>query len=1062
MTIFLMIPLATMLFIGGVQVYSFCQDLIEARQIKLSVATSLQLDEIVHEIQKERGLTAGYTAGKNKQQKKILHKQRAQTDIKIEQFEQLSNRISDADWSQQSLSGKQSIEQNLTKIAKVFEQLKVTREAVDNINHFESFKYYSKINQKLIVLIQQVQTASGSSSHIRNSHNYIRLLRLKESAGQERGTINGVLASGQLDLRKLQQINTYAVNQEQQIQHFLVTAEPDHKQKLLAQLGSQVNHRVMDVRAWFKENLAKGNIINDIQYLLGYSGLTHSFKNYVLRGDDHYIEQFDIKANEIRMKIKVFKSQAELERADFLAIEFIKRTVSAFQNAMLKAIKLRENNATIEQIDKLVKIDDSAAIIALSRLRKDSFIIDPISWWHVSSKRISLFQQVSDRISKEMLEQANAGQQYAIVKVVFVLLLLLFTFLVSVGLASTFLKRLVSEVEAIAGAMAVMSKPLDFDQPIKVQGSDEVSQIAIAFNKMLVQRHKSEGDSLIYATVFEHASEGIMITNAQNEIEMINPAFSEISGYSRDEVVGKLPSLFQSGRHEKKFYQGLWQDLLADNSWQGEIWNKRKNGEVYPQFLTISVVKDQNNTITQHISLFSDMTKFKQYEQDIWHQANFDALTGLPNRKLCLGRLNHEIEMEQRANGHLALMFIDLDRFKYVNDTLGHKSGDELLQITAKRLSDCVRKTDTVARFGGDEFVIILPNIQNSCAIERLADSIISSLATPFILSNQHEAIVSASIGITSYPSDGTDATELLKNADTAMYQAKDDGRNTFRFFTKMMNQLVTEHMKLELELRKAIERQEFILHYQPVVSLSTGEVIGAEALIRWQHPCKGLISPDNFIGLAEETGLIEPIGKWVLQQAIADLKRWHQLGYKLHVAVNVSGRQCQQNCQPSIHDVIKDILRVNDIEPLYLKMEITESLLMDKSQQTIALLNSIRKLGVDIHMDDFGTGYSSLSYLKLFPIDVLKIDRSFISGATEDQIDARLVEAVILIGHSLNLKLVGEGIETIEHLEFVKQLGCDYGQGYYISKPLELASFIDFITRENSFHQASLLTSST
>ena len=584
-----------------------------------------------------------------------------------------------------------------------------------------------------------------------------------------------------------------------------------------------------------------------------------------------------------------------------------------------------------------------------------------------------------------------------------------------------------------------------FNQPLLVRGNDEITDMVIAFNQMLAERNKSEGEQKISAAVFKYASEAIMITNANNKIETVNPAFCQISGYAIEEVLGKSPNILNSGIHDSHFYQIMWQALEQDNCWQGEIWNKRKNGEIYPEFLAISVVRDQNKDPIQYISLFSDITKHKKYEEDIWLQANYDSLTGLPNRNLCLERLQSELDHIQIHDGEVALLFIDLDRFKNVNDTWGHNSGDELLKIAAIRLKSCIREKDTVARFGGDEFVVLLVGLSNRFAIERVVKNILATLSMPFHLSGNNEAVISASIGLTLGPSDGENVEFLLKNADTAMYQAKAAGRNTYQFFTKSMNETVSKRMYIEQALRQAIKQQEFVLHYQPVVSLDNGEIVGVEALIRWQHPNKGLIFPDDFIEIAEETGLIEPIGQWVIEQACADLRHWHDLGLIIQVAVNVSSRQCKQTSQTPIKDIISKALKTNNIEASFLKVEITESLLMDNSQEMITTLQEIRSLGGAIHMDDFGTGYSSLSYLKHFPIDVLKIDRSFIEGAIDDKTDASLVEAVVLIGHSLSLKLVGEGIETQQHYDYLRSLGCDYGQGYLMSKPISAAELIVF-----------------
>ena len=1048
--VFLTVPLISVLVFGGLQTNSHYQDLIYARQNKLSVGISLQLDNLIHELQKERGLTEGFVGSNGKQFRNELSKQREQTDLEVRRSLDLRNKIKKTNWPLRSLSTPITISKNYLQITKDLKQLKLKRESVDQLEKVDYFNCYTSLNIRLLQLIEQVQTISKETNQTRYSNDFIKLLWLQERAGQERGALNRILTSDKLETQNLQQLLTFAATQNELMQGFMSTATEHHKQNLTSQLQSPVNQQVVSIRKAIIRHMIRSDIIDDIQRMIGYNGLIHNFKNFILRGEQQYADEFNANFKAILGRINDYRSLPELSHQDLEALAIIEQTMVKYQENIPIAMALQHTGTSIEEIDSMVRVDDYSALQAINHLKQSTPFISHSEWWRISSKRIALFRQLSTHVRDDMKNLAANVESSSAKSLIIYLLLFFLTLSLSLYLSYLLLKRLVGEIGAIAAAMKRMQTKHDFNKPLNVHGNDEISLMAEAFNDMLKERQKADGESKISAAVFEYASEAIMITNADNKIEIVNPAFSAISGYSKTDVIGKPPSVLQSGRHDAKFYQNMWSSLLEHGSWQGEIWNRRKNGEIYPEFLATSVVRDKNNNIIQYISLFSDMTKHKKYEEDIWQQANFDDLTGLPNRNLCLDRLNHEIQAAERNSNRLALLFIDLDRFKYVNDTLGHNSGDELLQIAAKRLEKCIRKGDTVSRIGGDEFVVILPRPGNEYSIERVTECIINSLSTPFHLSSQHEAIISASIGITLYPFDGSNVETLLKNADTAMYQAKENGRNTFKFFTDEMNKAVMEYMQLELELRKAVRNHNFCLHYQPVVSLTTGEIIGAEALIRWNHPTQGLIYPDRFIYIAEETGLIEPMGKWVLQQSLKDLKKWHSLGHKLHVAVNVSSRQCNQNSQEPINKVISKALLGNNLEPRYLKVEITESLLMDDSQETIDTLQDIRDLGVAIHMDDFGTGYSSLSYLKRFPIDVLKIDRSFISGALVDPSDASLVEAVVMIGHSLNLKLVGEGIETQQHFDYLKGLGCDYGQGYHMSKPLEAEQFIDFIKKNH------------
>jgi diguanylate cyclase (GGDEF)-like protein/PAS domain S-box-containing protein len=897
--------------------------------------------------------------------------------------------------------------------------------------------------------MSQVQVRIKSTDYNRSSLDFINFIRLQEKAAQERGVLNGILHSKQVDISQLQQTISYGDAQDRLIADLFSISETHHQQWLSKQLSTATHQQVLAVRLRLNEKLARQEKLYNLEHGLGYAGVIHHFKNYILRGEKQYIEKFNSSLVSVSKNISAFKQLNNLTQQELESIQVLESTINHYRQNLLTAQRLKKEGLAIHKIDVRVRLDDTAATFAISQLQQYEINVTSHDWWQLASEHIDLFREVSDHIRIEMSNAATDSQRKASVAMFSFIGIFIVAFLFVLSLSFTIVKRIVQRIEAIADAMKQMQIDHKFNLPLTVDGIDEVAEMATAFNQMLAERKKSESELKISAAVFKYASEAIMITNEDNIIETVNPAFCIISGYKALEVIGKSPNVLSSGKHTANFYHSMYKELEKENSWQGEIWNKRKNGEIYPEFLAISVVRDTNNKPIQYISLFSDITKHKKYEEDIWLQANYDSLTGLPNRKMCLERLHFEVNDEKSHSNQLALMFIDLDRFKNVNDTWGHNSGDELLKLVALRLKNCTRESDTVARFGGDEFVVILAKTINRLDIERIAKNILNTLSAPFILSSDNrsgtnEAVVSASIGITLSPTDGSNAEVLLKNADTAMYQAKESGRNGYKFFTSSMNEIVTARMKVEQALRRAVKKQEFILHYQPVVSLSTGEFIGAEALIRWQHPEDGLVYPDSFIGIAEETGLIEPIGQWVIEQACQDLKHWHAIGLKIQVAVNVSSRQCKQTSEIPITHVIRKALDDNNISPSYLKIEITESLLMDNSQEMISSLQEIRDLGVGIHMDDFGTGYSSLSYLKHFPIDVLKIDRSFIEGAISDKTDASLVEAVVLIGHSLQLKLVGEGIETQQHFDYLASLGCDYGQGYFISKPIPVKDFIN------------------
>jgi len=560
----------------------------------------------------------------------------------------------------------------------------------------------------------------------------------------------------------------------------------------------------------------------------------------------------------------------------------------------------------------------------------------------------------------------------------------------------------------------------------------------IAHRQLELDKKQSEKQLLLAQQVFDTTSEGIMVVDRNEKIISVNPAFSSITGYAKEEVLGHTPTLFKSGKHDHNFYKKMWHDLETQGQWAGEIWNRNKKGEIYPEWLSISVLKDGKGNVEQYVSIFSDISQHKKNEELIEYQANYDALTGLPNRNLFNDRLETALKTAQREKNNIALLFLDLDRFKWVNDTMGHRAGDLLLKEVAERLSSSLRDSDSISRLGGDEFTIILPNLENGLDAELIAENILTKLALPFQL-EEHEIYITVSIGITIYPIDGDDVETLYRNADNAMYAAKDAGRNQFSFFTTKMQHLAEQRLKLLNELRQAIVNQEFELYYQPVMNVNTNSLHGAEALIRWNHPQRGVVSPVEFISLAEETGLIKPIGDWVFEQAFSQIEQWNNAGYDLHIAVNKSSKQFNSN--ESISEFYKKMER-QGVRPNQLAIEITETVLMSDNDGVLDLLNAYRQAGISISLDDFGTGYSSLSYLRNFPFNVLKIDRSFVSDIERDEEDKVLVEAIILMGHKLGLKVVAEGVETPEQRDFLKKNNCDFLQGYLYSPPIPAAEF--------------------
>jgi diguanylate cyclase (GGDEF)-like protein/PAS domain S-box-containing protein len=556
-------------------------------------------------------------------------------------------------------------------------------------------------------------------------------------------------------------------------------------------------------------------------------------------------------------------------------------------------------------------------------------------------------------------------------------------------------------------------------------------------------RRATEAQTQLAASVFHNTFEAIMITDADSNILSVNPAFTAITGYEADEVIGQKPSMLKSHRHSASFYGQMWSDLTTKGSWQGQIWNRRKDGHFYLAWQSISAITDRQGRIVRFVSLSSDMTELHLKDEQIRHQAYHDALTGLPNRLLLQDRLGQAIEVARREDLQVAVMFIDLDRFKVVNDSLGHDAGDALLVEVAKRLTERLRRSDTVARLGGDEFVVILSLLDNVSEATEVADSIIERFSDSMIVAG-HEMRVTSSIGIAVFPRDGDDVGTLMRNADTAMYGAKGAGRNTFRFFDAAMNAAAVERLNLEEAMVRALDNGEFQLHYQPKVDLASGTVIGAEALLRWQSPDRGQVPPVLFIPLAEESGLIIDIGTWVLEESFRQTAEWaRRLDQGLKIAVNVSPRQF---LAADFADRVAHLLAEHDLDPALIELEVTESAVMSDPERAIAHLLSLRQIGVGVAVDDFGTGYSSLSYLKRLPLTTVKIDRSFVHGVDLEPDNAAIVGAILGLAEALGLGVVAEGVETDGEERYLIAAGCPVAQGFRYAKALPAADFENWV----------------
>lgn len=555
------------------------------------------------------------------------------------------------------------------------------------------------------------------------------------------------------------------------------------------------------------------------------------------------------------------------------------------------------------------------------------------------------------------------------------------------------------------------------------------------FRLEITERKLAEAGLRRAAAVLASTPQGVVFAGTDDIITSVNQAFCTMTGYSEAELIGKPVTIIRSGRHTPEFYESLTRSVHELGHWQGEIWNRRKSGEVFPQLVTVSAMRDEAGRPVEFVRIYTDISQLKESESRFEHLAHHDPLTNLPNRLALRQRLEQGIARAGRIGGRGAVLFLDLDRFKNVNDSLGHPAGDELLQVVADRLAGRLRDNDVLARLGGDEFVVLLEDVEEPEDAAHVAQSLIAILSEPVVLSGEREVAVGTSVGISLFPDDGQSADDLIRNADAALYQAKAAGRSTYRFFTVELTRAAVDRLATEARLRHGIEKSEFVLHYQPLVDLRDRRIKGVEALLRWRDSAGGLVLPGQFIPVAEETGLIVPLGEWVMRTACAQMKQWRAAGIAIDtIAVNLSPKQFRER---DLDERIQATLAASGLAAHHLEIEITEGALMEQARDAETRLAALKAMGVRLAIDDFGVGYSSLAYLKRFAIDKLKMDRSFVAGIPDDVADMEIVAAVIALARTLRLEVLAEGVETEAQLAFLSRHGCDTGQGYLFAHPL-------------------------
>ncbi len=1040
--IFIIIPLLAILFFAISGISEKYQKYTNSKNIQHFFSIVIKLDDLVYELQKERGISTGLIEINAEKFKNNINSQREQTDKSFRDFSQLKKTVDTSFFSW-------TIREESFNLDKLLEQLPIIREAIDEKDFSNLIHNYSDLNEHAINFIQHLQLLTTDNELARLSDAYTNLLWLQERSGQERATLIWVFATGNMDADHFRQIISSIESQEALLKNYNIKAPSKYRHLLQKQLSRPVNDETNKFRNAAINKVIRNELLNELQSLIGYGGLIHNFKNYLIQGELTYFKEFQKINKDIEHLIKRYKASPGITQQDLYHLTIIEETLADYIRSIDQINSLLEQGVATQNIDKQVTIDDTLALQAIAYLRKGLTGMDAAVWWKISTERIDLIKETNDQLKTDISKLVANNTKAAAYSLLLYLFITLVTLLVSLVIGIFLMKRLIGELTNISNSMRKMFQEKRFDEPLRVDGKDEIGTMAKTFNQLISEQLKFESELKLSAEVFANAKEAIMIADANKRIQMVNPAFQEVSGFNEKYIQGKDFLCLNERLMDNESSELFWSKLQQNSHLENELWYIKPNGVKYLVRLSTGVVKDRKGVINNYIGIFTDITERKRYEKQIWRQANYDALTNLPNRNMCMDRLSQNLKIAKREQTQTAVLFIDLDRFKLINDTLGHSVGDELLKEVAFRLKNTIRESDIVSRLGGDEFIIILKGIKQISTIERICKGILAAISRPVPLNDSSETFTSGSIGIAVFPHDGKDVETLMKHADTAMYQSKKTGSNNFMFYKQEMNAAVMRHMEIEKELRKGITDQQFRLHYQSVIELSTGRVSGAEALIRWQHPEYGLIGPEKFIQIAEDSDLIVPIGEWVITMAAQQAIEWNRLSTQLlKIAVNISSRQFINNGQ-TILETLTKMFEDKRLKPGMLEIEITESLLMNGALKTIDSLQQIRDLGIGISLDDFGTGYSSLSYLKNFPISTIKIDRSFIQDATKNKKDAQLVQAIVMLSAGLELDVIAEGIEEEEQLEFLKKLGCKSGQGYYFSRPLPKDDFDSYLCQQ-------------
>jgi len=1033
---FFAIPTFTIIFLAIISTYDKFQKLENTRFIISALGVISEFDELIFGLQKERGLTSGLM--NNGSFRESLSQQYIENDKYIES---ISRKLT---FFPEFLSPK--TQAKWQDIRALINSLPSIRSKVSTFESGQLFADYTHIILKIVNLIEYTESTIQHRELDNIASSFISLLWVEEHAGLERGALNGIYAFGEIKPEQFRSVLSDIVGQQASLRRFNNIANEKHKAFLADQLSHPSARQVTKYRELLFNWALRDDAINELQIFLGYGGLIHNFKNYVIRGEEVYFDNFIENYAQIIEQIGLYRGLLRLGQTEHAQLDVIQSTVEQYKERLNTVQHLKIIKNPVAKIDKMVTVDDQPVLDAIATLRESQkkTVVDVYEWWKYATERMDGLHRVSQVMSQDMItlakRAASKDRLFLTAYVCVVLMIIGFCGYLALKIRN----RLIGSIENIVNTMReshLGNVPRNF---LKIEGNDEISEMASSFNFLVNERLENYEALRLAASVFRDAHEGIVITDLHSKIVDINPTFCEITGYSREEVIGNTPKLLSSGKQPPDFYKNLWSQLGKEGYWHGEIWNKKKNGEIYPELLTITALKNEREEITHYVGIFSDITEGKRQQEQLEVLAYYDPLTNLPNRTLFADRFKMSLSHCKRDSKLLAICFLDLDDFKPVNDRFGHDIGDLLLISVAQRINSILRESDSASRQGGDEFILLLGDIDNIPQIQKLLDRLIFNISKPYYI----EGIclnVSASVGVNVYPHDDADLDTLIRHADQAMYRAKLEGKNSYNFYSLEADKKTIERHHHLQEIKDAIVSNELCLFYQPKINMATGKIYGVEALIRWNKPNVGLVPPLEFLPVVAGSALDIEIGNWVLRSALNQVECWALEGLLLEVSINISSYHLlSSEFVEQLESALADYPKVN---PDYLQIEVLESgEINDVHKVEKVMAHCQDSFGISFALDDFGTGYSSLTHLRNLPARTIKIDQSFVRDMLDDTNDYSIIHGVIGLSNSFGRNIIAEGVETTEHGLMLLLMGCNKAQGYGIAKPMpseDVASWV-------------------